>query len=107
MSIRRSASSDLNELPQVNRHEVALDAERPHCITTRSGQRYAQVFMYLIYKDFNKSGHLRSFVINQSVIEVPQDLCIRLTAERGNETKGSVMHQSIEIKLSFCDPRKE
>jgi len=54
-------------------------------VPTRSGQRYTQVFMYLIYKDFNKSAHLRSFVINQSVIEAPQDLCITLTAERGNE----------------------
>jgi hypothetical protein len=32
----RSASSDLNELPRVNRHQAALDAERPHGITTRS-----------------------------------------------------------------------
>jgi len=33
----------------------------------------------LIYQDFNKRTHLRSVVINQSVIEAPQDLCIRLT----------------------------
>jgi len=61
--------------------------QRIHLVTTLRGQRYTQIFMYLIYKDFNKSAHLRSFVINQSVIEAPQDLCIRLTAERGNEVK--------------------
>jgi len=49
-------------------------------------QPYTQVVMYLIYQDFNKRTHLRSFVINQSIIEAAQDLCIRLTAgawERG------------------------
>jgi len=53
-------------------------------VTTLRGQPYTQVFMYLIYKDFNKCAHLSSFVINQSVIEVPQDLCVKLTAPRGN-----------------------
>jgi len=42
--------------------------------------RITQVFRYLIYQDFNKCAHLRSVVINQSVIEAPQDLRITLTA---------------------------
>jgi len=57
-----------------------------------SRQPDTQIFMYLIYQDFNKCAHLRSVVINQSVIEAAQDLCITLTAPRGNENKSTCVH---------------